>query len=246
MVLYSQRDPKWANYIYSAKKPHTETLKSSGCGVTCAASVVSSLDNIQVTPPEMADYSLENGFRIDGEGTANELFFSVAKKYDLYCKETTKANAAIDCINQKGMAVCGTTGGAKKIFSTGGHFFILLSKEGEWLKFWDPDHYKGKYKQNDRQKYARTDSDGFVYVKEIDAIPEINRYFCFNAPKIEEEETMKKIYHYTAEIPDWGRPTIQMLLDKEYFSGRAPDDLDLSEDMLRIFVTLNRAGVFDK
>ena len=51
-------------------------------------------------------------------------------------------------------------------------------------------------------------------------------------------------YHYTADIPDWGRATVQKLLDKGYLTGKAPDDLDLSEDMIRLLVVNDRAGMY--
>ena len=52
-------------------------------------------------------------------------------------------------------------------------------------------------------------------------------------------------YHYTADIPDWGRATVQKLLDKGYLTGKAPDDLDLSDDMIRLLVVNDRAGMYD-
>lgn len=60
------------------------------------------------------------------------------------------------------------------------------------------------------------------------------------------ESEMPKIYRYTVDVPEWGRATVQKLLDAGYFSGAAEDDLNLSEDMLRLFVILDRAGMFDK
>ena len=51
-------------------------------------------------------------------------------------------------------------------------------------------------------------------------------------------------YKYTADIPDWGRATVQKLMDKGYLTGKAPDDLDLSEDMIRLLVVNDRAGLY--
>lgn len=49
-----------------------------------------------------------------------------------------------------------------------------------------------------------------------------------------------KIYHYTEAIPEWGRATVQRLLDSGVFSGASEDDLNLSEDMLRMMVICER------
>lgn len=177
-MLYSQRDPRFAAYPYSAKPPHTETIKSAGCGVCCAASVVSELAGAEVTPPEMADYAVQNGYRIDGVGTANALFPAVAKKYGLVCTETRAQLAAELCLAHGGIAVCGTTGEPNSIFSTGGHFFLLVGAEGDRYQFFDPDCYAGKYGLYGREKYAEL-RDGLVYVNKTVAAAEINRYFCF-------------------------------------------------------------------
>lgn len=63
--------------------------------------------------------------------------------------------------------------------------------------------------------------------------------------KIEKiEAALPKVYTYTQDVPEWGRKTVQRLLDMGYFAGRAPDDLNLSDDMLRLFVILERVGIF--
>lgn len=43
---------------------------------------------------------------------------------------------------------------------------------------------------------------------------------------------------------DWGRATVQKLLDRDLLQGTG-DGLNLSYDMLRILVVLDRAGIFD-
>ncbi len=54
-----------------------------------------------------------------------------------------------------------------------------------------------------------------------------------------------KIYHYTKDVPEWGRKTVQKLLDKGYLAGASDSDLNLSEDALRVLVILDRAGIYD-
>ena len=56
----------------------------------------------------------------------------------------------------------------------------------------------------------------------------------------------EKVYHYTKDIPEYGRKTIQKLLDKGYLKGESESDLNLPESMFRTLVILDRAGVFDK
>jgi hypothetical protein len=61
--------------------------------------------------------------------------------------------------------------------------------------------------------------------------------------KVDElQKKLPKVYHYTKDVPEWGRETVQRMLDKGVFSGVAPDDLNLSEDMLRMMVVIERIG----
>lgn len=50
-------------------------------------------------------------------------------------------------------------------------------------------------------------------------------------------------YNTVAECPDWARETVQKLVDKEYLNGTG-EGLDLSADMVRLLVILDRAGAF--
>jgi peptidoglycan L-alanyl-D-glutamate endopeptidase CwlK len=53
------------------------------------------------------------------------------------------------------------------------------------------------------------------------------------------------VYHYTTDVPEWGRTTVQKLLDNGLYSGAAADDLNLSADMLRMLVINDRKGLYD-
>ena len=65
-----------------------------------------------------------------------------------------------------------------------------------------------------------------------------------------EEEDMKR-YNTIQELPDWAKDTVSRLASEGVITGRdgsrdangLPASLDLSEDMLRLLVILDRAGV---
>lgn len=59
------------------------------------------------------------------------------------------------------------------------------------------------------------------------------------------EKSTEKVYHYTMEVPEWGRPTIQKLLDKGLYKGISDSDLNLPESLLRTLVVNDRAGLYD-
>ena len=69
-------------------------------------------------------------------------------------------------------------------------------------------------------------------------------------PEKEDEEVR---YNKIADMPGYAQPTIMKLCDKNYLRGQGgprdeegrPADLDLSLDMIRVLVILDRKGTFD-
>lgn len=56
----------------------------------------------------------------------------------------------------------------------------------------------------------------------------------------------KMIYNYIDKnMPDWARPTIQKLVDKKILVGDEKGDLGLTDEMIKIFVINDRAGLYD-
>lgn len=54
----------------------------------------------------------------------------------------------------------------------------------------------------------------------------------------------KKVFRYTVDIPEYARGVVQKLLDSGILAGKSDDNLDLSEDLVRMLVILDRCGVF--
>ena len=221
MIYFNQRDSKWANVIYSAKPPHTETIKSSGCGICSAAMIISNLTDTYIEPPKMAEYSVKNGYRIDGVGTAFALFPKIAEKYNLKCTQTSDIFKAAECVRNGGMVVCSTNGGENKLFSTGGHLFIMSDIIGNDCEFADPDFYNGKYTIAYRKKRCYTESNK-VYVNINEAKKHITTYFCFERSNKME----KNIYSYDNTVEHLIRLEITDISNMQYWekalSGKEP------------------------
>ena len=58
-----------------------------------------------------------------------------------------------------------------------------------------------------------------------------------------DKEVEEVRYNTVSECPAWARETVQKLVDKEYLNGTG-EGLDLSADMVRLLVILDRAGAF--
>lgn len=63
--------------------------------------------------------------------------------------------------------------------------------------------------------------------------------------ELAEKERHEKRYAGITEIPEWAQPTIKKLVDKKMLGGDGAS-LDLSIDMIRVFVIHDRAGVYDR
>ena len=59
-----------------------------------------------------------------------------------------------------------------------------------------------------------------------------------------DKEVEEMRYNTVSECPSWARETVQKLVDKEYLNGTG-EGLDLSADMVRLLVILDRAGAFN-
>ena len=67
----------------------------------------------------------------------------------------------------------------------------------------------------------------------------------FNTPVTAETEDImdEKRYNTVEECPDWARDTVEKLVDRKHLNGDGTG-LDLSYDMVRLLVILDRAGAF--
>lgn len=82
-----------------------------------------------------------------------------------------------------------------------------------------------------------------------DFLTRVRRYAGQDNQK--EEDNVERI-NTLAEVPSWAKPTILKMIDKDILTGSGtkrdddgrPADLDLSIDMIRVFVTNDRAGVY--
>ncbi len=63
----------------------------------------------------------------------------------------------------------------------------------------------------------------------------------------ERKEGKEIVYNYIDEnMPDWAKPTIQKMVEKGYLKGNEKGELNLNMILLRVFVSNDRAGLYDK
>ncbi|MCC2865474.1 C39 family peptidase [Anaerovorax odorimutans] len=90
-VYYMQTDSKWAGLDYSAKGEHT-TIGRAGCGPTCAAMVIATWKDKNITPPKTASWALKHGYKAAGQGTYYSYFTPQGKVYGIDVKMLNSVN----------------------------------------------------------------------------------------------------------------------------------------------------------
>ena len=96
--------------------------------------------------------------------------------------------------------------------------------------------------------YAATACPGPYLKSKMDELARVvNDRLDNKNKKLEDDETKEDgRYHKLEDVPEWGKPTIEKLIKAGALQGDENADLNLSHDMLRIFVIDDRMGVYDK
>lgn len=157
MVYYSQLDPEWCTYAYG-----NGTIGTSGCGITCMAMCVATFADTSVTPPDMAELSMENGGYVSGQGSAMSIVVNVAaKQYDLRYKSISASEIEQYIEKYDALVIWGCRKGAFSSSNAGHVMIIRDASEGEYLLA-DPAHEERntvKYELSDITSQAK----GYYY-----------------------------------------------------------------------------------
>ena len=270
-VSYLQTDPKWANVSYSAKGEST-TIGRAGCGPTAMSMVLATWADKNVTPKTECAWALAHGYKAPHQGTYYSYFVPAAKRYGLQCWQVnttsiygnTKsphhetARKAIE----NGRLVIACMG--KGLWTSSGHYVLVWKITGNTIYINDPAS----------TRLARTQGDYSLFKQQVKYywVIEAPKTIKKEEPDMTEEQTRKIakaeadkalvaatrvisettkglaapiVYKTFDDLPkEWGRPTVRKLLDKDLLQG-TKDGLNISFDLLRALVILDRAGVCD-
>lgn len=147
LTYYSQIDSRWKNKPYTSTGNKSQTIGSSGCGPTCASMVVTAIKGT-ITPPEMANLFVKYGYRSANDGTYFSAFRAVADNFNIGYKETSSIDEAIKLLRNKTLVVVSCGNG---LFTTGGHYILLVGIDGNTIKIYDPYLYAGKFDTSTRR-----------------------------------------------------------------------------------------------
>ncbi len=135
VMYYNQMDERWADIMYGT----SSTIGQGGCGPTSMAIVVSTLTGEAHDPVELAQWSVANGHRCEGNGSYHSLIPAASAAYGLSCEKNLDAQGIVDALSSGKLVVVIMS---KGLFTNGGHFIVLrgVTSEGKILVA-DPASY---------------------------------------------------------------------------------------------------------
>ena len=147
LTYYNQTDSRWRNHQYSSIGDSSQTIGTSGCGPTSTAMVVTAIKGT-ITPPEMGDLFVRYGYRSASNGTYWSAFRWTADVFDIGYQETSSLDTAINLVRNNNYVIASVGNG---LFTTGGHFIVIVGIDGDTLKIYDPYLYSGKFDTSTRR-----------------------------------------------------------------------------------------------
>lgn len=192
-VYYNQRDNRWGSHPYPSKNHPSATVRTSGCGTTCAAMIISSCKEI-IYPDKMSDISMENGYRAL-EGTSDGLFSYISERWGIEMKRLHSSYEAHQACKDGYFVViaCG-----KGLWTTGGHYILAVGANDNEIEIYDPYLYNGKFDINGRSGKVRLEgTSAWVQIDTFKANSNAQRFFAF---KIGNDSIQEPVQEETTKI----------------------------------------------
>ena len=131
--LFLQWDPRWGYQSYGES-----CIGLSGCGPTCIAMALYYMTkNAEITPDKIAEYSMKNGYYVQGTGTAWALVEDIPKQYGIkVTKLSAQASSLIAVLDNGGVIICSMGRGD---FTLSGHYIVIYGYDSEGFIINDPN-----------------------------------------------------------------------------------------------------------
>ncbi|MFI3254332.1 MAG: C39 family peptidase [Eubacteriales bacterium] len=119
LIYFNQTDPQWGKY-------GTDSISGYGCGPTAMAMVVSTLKGTYITPQEMSDIFVEEGYWAKGGGTYYHFADGCGEVFDLNVAYLSAEETTADDLRQhilENRLIVALVGPGH--FTSGGHYIVL-------------------------------------------------------------------------------------------------------------------------
>jgi len=261
-VSYKQYDKRWAAVPYNGPGEKDKTIKSSGCGPTCAAMCIAALKDPEFTPAEACAWSRAHGYKYANQGTAYGYFKPQLAAYGIECRQLLGSriinkpdhpvhDQVRDYLAQGYwvIALMGTKSAKERGFWTSGGHYILVWDWDSKVRILDPISSSTARAngdpaafRNEARQYWLVDARKYNGKGEDDMTAE-------EVKKIAEEAAAKAIAEAfpvcrtLEDVPEWYKPAVKKLMDKGALQGTGGGALDVSAEMCRTMTLLDRIGV---
>jgi hypothetical protein len=235
-----QTDSRWANKPYQTTG-ETTTIGKSGCGPTCAAMVIETLTGQTYTPLDACNWSMAHGYKALNQGTYYSYFVPQFQAFGIACRQLNGSSLygnsasavhdqAVDLL-QQGYYIIACMG--KGNWTSSGHF-VVAWWEDDKIRINDPASTKDSRVNGD----LATFQSQVKYYWSVDA----RAYNC-PAEDTKEEEDEMVYYKKLEDVPGWCFDVVQALVKDGTLQGDESGALNLSQDLCRVLVVLDRKGL---
>lgn len=136
--LFLQYDSRWATFPYG-----TGTMKSSACGPTSFAMIITALTDSKIaSPPYVATYSMNHNYYVRGAGTAHALFTEGCTDFGLYCREISNDENEMKAAIDRGEMMVLSVHYGNFTHSGAGHFIVIYGYNENGFMVNDPGSYE--------------------------------------------------------------------------------------------------------
>lgn len=196
LTYYSQLDSRWKNNLYTVIGDNTQTIGRSGCGPTCAAMIVSSIKG-SIKPDKMADLFIKSGFRSPNNGTYWSAYRKIADEFDIGYEETFSLSKALELLKNNNYIIASCGNG---LFTTGGHYIVIVGIDDNVLKIYDPYLYNGKFNTSTRRgKVVVEGNTIYCSVENFKKYSSYKNFFCYQ--NVEREKNFEVGQRVIVNIP---------------------------------------------
>ena len=162
-VYYNQGEEPWASLPYGGSN-----IRSSGCGPTALAIVISTLTGERVTPEMTGRFAISGGYYVKGKGTSHAFPAAAAAHWGLSVErmKRERMNEVVKGLKNEKMAV--VICAENTISGSSGHYIVLTGvTENGYLTIADPGSRTrtgNLYSPATIQSYARDLADGSIWL----------------------------------------------------------------------------------
>ncbi len=197
LTYYSQVDSRWKNKLYTSISDKTQTIGKSGCGPTSAAMIVTATKGT-ITPDEMASLFVKYGYRSANNGTYWSAFRWIADVFDIGYSETYDFNTAVKLLRDNHYVVASVGNG---LFSSGGHFIVIVGIDGNTLEIYDPYLYSTKFSTSTRRgKVTVKDFSVYCSVNNFKKYANFKGFFVYDSGKTNSVNKKEETQKYTMYV----------------------------------------------